>query len=395
MTQDVETLLKLGVARKREGDFQEAQRLCLEAISLDPSHVISYYNLAKVCYLAGERNKSVVNYLRTLHLSLLNQWRTTLKNGRDAMPAQLDPEFEQFLRKQHDAAVFLPFQQNTTTHLGHALIDLDASAFKQTHDVLFQDSASPETLAFLKNHVGQYRTSLSGGMTQLDDALEDNTYSRVGLFFAIRELSWDSMVEAKDVCNIYPDSMLIPNPFVSSGNEPPPNPSSRFRSSPTVLTNEQAKECIEKQGFFHAFLNPGGGYHNEFYHYNDEIVVDAATGIMWLLGGSEFITVGDAERWIDFINRLRFSDFADWRLPTLEEAASLLQDECDREEAQYINPLFSDEQLYIVTCDTTPTGDRFNVDFNFGNFHANDNSYPAWIRPCRTVISSNRSKRQE
>jgi tetratricopeptide (TPR) repeat protein len=213
MNQRADELLNQGVAKKRQGDLEGAQQLYLEAIALDPSNLMGYYSLAKTCYLAGKRAASVINYLRALHLSLFNQLQNDLRGRPNALFGQLDPAFESFLRAKHDAAVFLPFQQNMTTHLGHALIDLDAQIFQQAHKLLFQDSASEDTLTFMRNHVDQYRMSLSGTMVQLNEELESNAYSQVALFFAVRVIVWNHMGDTSDVRTLYPDSMIIPVVF--------------------------------------------------------------------------------------------------------------------------------------------------------------------------------------
>ena len=63
----------------------------------------------------------------------------------------------------------------------------------------------------------------------------------------------------------------------------------------------------------------------------DKIVIDHATGLTWQQSGSsEQITYQSTPNYINRLNRERFANFDDWRLPTLEEAMSLVEVKAER-----------------------------------------------------------------
>jgi hypothetical protein len=82
----------------------------------------------------------------------------------------------------------------------------------------------------------------------------------------------------------------------------------------------------------------------------DKVVVDNATGLMWHQSGSDGeLTAHDAKRWIKKLNKGGYTGYCDWRLPTLEEAVSLL--EPSKRNGLYIDPVFSKKQGWIWTGD--------------------------------------------
>ena len=68
---DAGAALDAGVALKRSGAFEDAKVLYYRAIELDPDRMISYYSLAKTCYLLRQRDEAVLNYLIAAHLLVL------------------------------------------------------------------------------------------------------------------------------------------------------------------------------------------------------------------------------------------------------------------------------------------------------------------------------------
>ena len=80
----------------------------------------------------------------------------------------------------------------------------------------------------------------------------------------------------------------------------------------------------------------------------DSVVIDSASGLMWQQSGSlEVMKFEDAKIWSGGIY---FAGFDDWRLPTLEEAMSLMETEKNKD-SLYIDPRFNKKQRYIWTVD--------------------------------------------
>jgi hypothetical protein len=99
----------------------------------------------------------------------------------------------------------------------------------------------------------------------------------------------------------------------------------------------------------------------------EEVVVDNATGLMWHQNGSdEYMSQSKAKEWVRSLNSRGYAGYNDWRLPTLEEAASLLESnkrkllesnkrkllESNKRNDLYIDPVFSNKQEWIWTGDS-------------------------------------------
>ncbi len=82
----------------------------------------------------------------------------------------------------------------------------------------------------------------------------------------------------------------------------------------------------------------------------DNVVIEHATGLMWYQSGSEKDMVwNEARQWVKDLNRRGYAGYFDWRLPTVEEAASLL--ESSKKGDLYIDTVFDVTQSSIWTGD--------------------------------------------
>ena len=105
-----------------------------------------------------------------------------------------------------------------------------------------------------------------------------------------------------------------------------------MRSVPKVLSASDAEEMIRRLGFYDRYKNSEGKGLGNKYNLreinNNNVVLDEATGLMWQQSGSEnYMRYKKAEKWISELNQKSFASFSDWRLPTLEEAISLIEPE--------------------------------------------------------------------
>ena len=109
-------------------------------------------------------------------------------------------------------------------------------------------------------------------------------------------------------------------------------------------------------GFYDKYQNPDGKHFKNQYEIKrikgNKIVIDGASGLMWQHSGSfNNMNFEAAKKWIIGLNQNVFAGFTDWRLPTIEEAMSLMEPE-RKENKLYIDNIFDDKQRYIWTCDT-------------------------------------------
>jgi len=133
----------------------------------------------------------------------------------------------------------------------------------------------------------------------------------------------------------------------------------KLRKRPSISINE-AGEMLKRRNFFtkqynwNKVSNPRGDFANEYEVKTisgDKVVLDHATGLMWHQSGSEKpLTFKKAKLWVNRLNSRRYAGYSDWKLPTLEEGASLIE-RSRMNNNLYIDPLFSAKQGAIWTND--------------------------------------------
>ena len=129
----------------------------------------------------------------------------------------------------------------------------------------------------------------------------------------------------------------------------------------------------------------------------DKVVVDNATGLMWHQNGSDDRMEWDkAKEWVRSLNGRGYAGYHDWKLPTLEEAASLL--ESNKRNDSYIDPIFSNKQGWIWTGDKFEIKGRWDVHFDrffnciqsggvLGGGDWGRIGRHEYVRPVRSVLS--------
>ena len=116
-----------------------------------------------------------------------------------------------------------------------------------------------------------------------------------------------------------------------------------IRQEPKQLSSADVNEMLKLHGYYDRDRNPEGkGIERDFVLKKingKKLILDVATGLMWQKGGSSFdLNFERAKEWIKRINRVQYAGFNDWRLPTLEEAMSLIE---PRKEFDYWYILYS------------------------------------------------------
>jgi hypothetical protein len=158
-------------------------------------------------------------------------------------------------------------------------------------------------------------------------------------------------------------SFYLPNTVAAflSGQEPETqtkSPTTRpyaklsLRKKPKKnLTGNAVWAMLKKHGFYERKLNPNGRFDNDFVDDDDGTVTDRATGLMWQKDGSpKPLTLKRAAYYIYSLNNKRFMGYSDWRMPTVEELASLIKGNVGR--GLYIDPLFTKKHCRCWSSDS-------------------------------------------
>ncbi len=143
-----------------------------------------------------------------------------------------------------------------------------------------------------------------------------------------------------------------------------------LRNKPKALSEGDVSDMIRRLGFYDINKNPEGkGFEHKYSLQkinDDSVVFDLATGLMWQQSGTDKMSYEDAENWITNLNQKGFARFNDWRLPTLEEAMSLLEPE----DKEFL--IFDKKQEEIWTVDQLNNISwEWVVSFNGGHCYIN------------------------
>jgi hypothetical protein len=156
--------------------------------------------------------------------------------------------------------------------------------------------------------------------------------------------------------------------------------SGSLRKEPQVLIDRDIKDMLEKYYFFDRDRHPSGNFTNDFIVSQDGTITDRVTGLIWQKSGSptELLRL-EATHYVKNLNKERFAGYSDWRLPTIEELASLLIR--NKNQGLYINSFFDSRQKKCWSVDSLPEnitrGYQKDWIIDFANGHI---TYARWIR---------------
>ena len=117
---------------------------------------------------------------------------------------------------------------------------------------------------------------------------------------------------------------------------------------------------------------------------DDKVVIDHATGLMWHPSGScEYMKRKEVKKWIRGLNRKGYAGYYDWRVPTVEEASSLLE-ASEKNGNLYIDTVFDKKQRWLWTGDSCSSGGMWRVYLDGGYVDWGDVSL-LFVRPVRKI----------
>ncbi len=163
----------------------------------------------------------------------------------------------------------------------------------------------------------------------------------------------------------------------------PPEP---LRRIPGVLSAEQVKAMLVRQGIYDARWNAAAGGGEARYATqlagDVALVVDGEHGLTWQRGGSAgVLTFEEARTYVEKLNADRFAGASDGRLPTLEEAGTLLAPALHA--GFHLDPVFEKGANFIWTADRHPDGGVWMVYFADGQIACERADFNAWVRAVR------------
>jgi tetratricopeptide (TPR) repeat protein len=104
----------------------------------------------------------------------------------------------------------------------------------------------------------------------------------------------------------------------------------RLRATPSAgLSDSDVTSMIKRLDLYERDYNPGGmGIPHSYasVHFEDvTVILDSVTGLTWATHHSGLLSFDQSNVYLSDLNNRTFGSFNDWRLPTLEEALSLVE----------------------------------------------------------------------
>ena len=134
----------------------------------------------------------------------------------------------------------------------------------------------------------------------------------------------------------------------------------------SYINDDDIAGVVKSMNFFDAEHNPTGSFSNVFAAGDHEgVVIDQRTGLMWQRQGIDIGSLRLVQKEIERLNKEKFAGFSDWRLPSMEEALSLLEP-VRNSKGIYLQSCFSKEQPFVFVNARRKPGGQWFVDFKQG-----------------------------
>lgn len=162
-----------------------------------------------------------------------------------------------------------------------------------------------------------------------------------------------------------------------------------LRSEPATMSGAEVKAMLVHRNFFDAEWYPvGTGLDHDFELSTVDghgLVTDRRTRLMWQQSGSDHRFPFDgADDYIQGLNRTSFAGYTNWRLPTLEEAMSLLTP--DTHAGAHISlPLSWRDVPVMWTADRAGEDTQWALFAHDGVGRPERRTFNAWVRAVRTI----------
>ncbi len=171
------------------------------------------------------------------------------------------------------------------------------------------------------------------------------------------------------------------------------NAVTKLRFTPEMnFTKASAKDMLDLYDFFcqeHPWSKGysnirGHGFDNGFeVREGGEVVYDHASGLMWQKSGSyEQMDYDEVNAYVDQLNHNQFAGYNDWRLPTVEEAMSLMEP-TENNDRLYVDSVFDKNQMWIWTSDSYSASSAWTVDFSSGCYYYYNDFTSSYVRAVR------------
>lgn len=153
-----------------------------------------------------------------------------------------------------------------------------------------------------------------------------------------------------------------------------------------IINDDQIGGLMEEWNFYDSQLNSEGSFESCLADSGDDLtVIDERTSLMWQRGGIDIASIRTMQRKIEEINEQEYGGFNDWRMPTMEEAMSLMETSMN-DKGVHLHLCFSKEQPFIFVAAKRKPGGYWFVDYKQGRAFWSSGTIPGGFgRLCRSM----------
>lgn len=351
---------------------EKVERYYIRAIKLDPDFLDAYYMLGKF-YL----ERQWYDYAAYTYLELLR------KNPRDW------PSFDMLIQACHQLGDYYVEQERYNQAIGIFQAILEVKASYPVHQSLLQARQKREQAALI---------AAEQRMQAPESSEEVQAQTNTETTPPQPELILPAALQPGQLPLPQQEPLTPPEEVFPGAEEIPvvtPAPQIHLRNTPATLSNQEIIHIIQQRGFNHPnnLTNWGlsGTVQGTFQHAyqpqtrnNDSVVTDQSTGLIWQQAGSaNQMTWNEAKTYIQQLNQEEFAGFTDWRLPTVEELASLLEFQ-KKNGNDYIDPVFDAAQGFCWTVDMAAGANAaWAVAFHSGHVYYDPLDRTNYVRAVR------------
>ncbi len=142
------------------------------------------------------------------------------------------------------------------------------------------------------------------------------------------------------------------------------------------IQEEEVAGLLRQWDFFETEYNPAGRFANALVDSGDErTVIDLRTNLMWQRGGVDITSIRQMRKAIAELKAQSYAGYDDWRMPTIEEAMSLMEPELN-DKGVYLHPAFSRKQPFIFVEARRRPGGYWFVDYKQGRVFWSSGTIP-------------------
>ncbi|MEN8141695.1 MAG: DUF1566 domain-containing protein [Thermodesulfobacteriota bacterium] len=153
-----------------------------------------------------------------------------------------------------------------------------------------------------------------------------------------------------------------------------------------MIQEEEVAALAASYNLYDSRHNPQGEFANFLVDNNDGLTVtDKVTGLMWQRGGCDLTAIRRMKEYVARQNGENFAGYGDWRLPTMEEALSLMEPQLNQA-GTHTHPCFSAEQPFIFVAAQRHPGGYWFCDYKQATVFWASGTIPGGFgRLCRTI----------